>query len=111
MALIFILSATPDLRVAPDPLADYVLRKLGHLAVFGVLAVLVAWAWSGPRPEVLGFAVAVGYGILDELHQAGVAGRVGDPLDVAIDAAGAAMGVTVWAWWDRRRVDTRAGRH
>ena len=41
MTVIFVLSAQPGLRVAEDPMLDYVLRKVGHVAVFAVLAMLL----------------------------------------------------------------------
>jgi VanZ family protein len=87
----------PDLRTAPDPAADYVLRKLGHMVVFGILAVLVAWAWPWRRPIAAAFVLTVLYAATDELHQSFVPGRYGDPLDVAIDAAGAAIGLAAWS--------------
>src|SRR5665213_2086672 len=53
-ALIFLLSAQPNLRFVPDPGLDFIVRKLGHMGVFGILA-LLSWrafagttAWRGP---------------------------------------------------------------
>ena len=55
-ALIFAFSAQPNLRFVPDELLDFVVRKLGHMAVFGILALLL-WravatttAGAGPGP-------------------------------------------------------------
>jgi hypothetical protein len=39
-AIIFALSATPNLRVAQAADVDFVVRKAGHMAVFGELALL-----------------------------------------------------------------------
>jgi VanZ family protein len=36
------------------------------------------------------------YAVSDEVHQALVPGRMGSPLDVAIDAAGVVLGVLLW---------------
>jgi len=35
---IFAFSAQPDLRFLPDDFFDFVVRKVGHAGVFGVLA-------------------------------------------------------------------------
>ena len=46
-ALIFVLSAQPDLRVVPDARLDFVVRKLGHMGAFGILALLLWQALAG----------------------------------------------------------------
>ncbi|MBF6605025.1 MAG: VanZ family protein [Chloroflexi bacterium] len=93
--LIFVLSAQPDLRFASDPGLDFVVRKLGHMGVFGILA-LLAWralagttAWR--RPWAWAFALTVLCAASDELHQGFVAGRHPSATDVAIDATGALL--------------------
>jgi VanZ family protein len=89
--LIFTLSSIPDLGTGLGGW-DLVLRKLAHAAEYAVLGLLLqraldhAWA-----PFLLGVA----YAITDEIHQAFVPGRLGSPLDVAIDAAGVAVGVAL----------------
>ena len=78
-ALIFVLSAQPDLRFVPDAALDFVVRKLGHMGVFGILALLSWRALAGTtawrRPGAWAFALAVLYAATDELHQGLVAGR------------------------------------
>jgi VanZ family protein len=95
--LIFAFSAQPNLRVVPDAGLDFLVRKAGHMAVFGILA-LLAWralatttAWRRPWAPALVFAVL--YAITDELHQGFVAGRHPSPVDVGIDATGALIAV------------------
>ena len=44
--LIFALSAQPNLRFVPDAGLDFLVRKAGHMAVFGILA-LLAWRAVG----------------------------------------------------------------
>ncbi len=92
-ALIFVLSAQPDLRFVPDPGTDFVVRKLGHMGVFGILAVLLCRALAGTtawrRPWAWAFGLTVLYAATDELHQGLVAGRHPSALDIGIDAAGA----------------------
>jgi len=92
-ALIFVLSATPNLRFVSDPGLDFVVRKLGHMGVFGILALLFWRALAGTatwrRPWAWAFALTVLYAASDELHQEFVAGRHPSATDVAIDATGA----------------------
>ncbi|MCB0878502.1 MAG: VanZ family protein [Thermoleophilia bacterium] len=103
MALIFAASSRPDLRVSSVDTLDFILRKCAHMAVFGVLAILLARAMAGEwrrRPVVLAAAwlAAVAYACSDEWHQTFVRGRVGHPSDVAIDALGALLALGSAAW-------------
>jgi VanZ family protein len=93
-ALIFALSSIPSLSTGLGTW-DYILRKCAHMTEYAVLAVLLlracgsyGWAWTG----------AVAYAATDEFHQTFVRGRHGSPIDVGIDAVGAALGLGVWAW-------------
>ena len=90
--LIFAFSAQPNLRFVPDQGLDFLVRKAGHMAVFGMLT-LLAWralarttAWR--RPWVWALLFAILYAIADELHQGFVAGRHPAVVDVGIDATG-----------------------
>lgn len=91
--LIFALSAQPNLRFVPDEGLDFVVRKLGHMGVFGILALLSWRALAGTtdwrRSWAWAFALAVLYAASDELHQGLVAGRHPSAFDVGIDATGA----------------------
>ncbi len=95
--LIFAFSAQPGLRFVPDDGLDFVVRKLGHMAVYGILALLlwraVATTTARRWPWAWAVAIAVLYAITDELHQAFVATRHPSPVDVGIDAAGALIAV------------------
>jgi len=78
-----------------------------HLGLYAVLAVLLFWAIAGssgnhadpPLWTVIAvtFALAVLYGVSDEVHQAFVAGRTASEMDIAVDAAGALVGLTLAA--------------
>ena len=89
--LIFTLSSIPDLGTGLGGW-DLVLRKLAHAAEFAILGLLLlralGRAWAA-------FWLGVAYAVTDEIHQAFVPGRQGSPLDVAIDAAGVAVGVAL----------------
>ena len=89
MALIFYLSAQPDLGTGLG-VWDTILRKLAHMTVYGALWFLWwrALGYGNPLPAV---AIAIVYGISDEWHQSFVDGRHGSPIDVLIDAAGVSV--------------------
>jgi VanZ family protein len=94
MAVIFFLSAQPDLSSGLGTL-DLIGRKVIHFAQYALLAFL----WWRPlrtrldrrRAALLAFAVTAIYAATDEYHQTFVEGRSGSPFDWAIDCAGAAL--------------------
>jgi hypothetical protein len=90
-ALIFTLSAIPGLGTGLGTW-DLVLRKLAHATEYAVLGVLLLRATG--RMSVA-FVLGTLYAVTDELHQSFVAGRHASPLDVAIDAAGVAVGIAL----------------
>jgi VanZ like family len=101
MALIFVLSAQPDLNSGLG-LLDTILRKLAHMAEFGLLW----WLWwralgfAHPGPAI---AIALAYAASDELHQYFVEGRHGSVLDWCIDAAGVGLAGLAVVLRERRR--------
>ena len=94
MALIFFLSAQPSLDSGLGDW-DLILRKLAHMAEFGLLALLWWRALGSPGPAV---AIALVYAASDEWHQTFVTGRHGTPTDWVIDAAGVAVAISLAAW-------------
>jgi VanZ family protein len=101
-ALIFGFSAQPDLRFASQDTVDFVVRKAGHMFVFGVLAVLL-WRALSPAaarwPMVWAWVLAALYAASDEFHQSFTAGRHSSPIDVGIDSVGALIGLALLAAW------------
>ena len=91
MAVIFVLSAQPDLDSGLGPW-DTILRKGAHMAEFGLLWFLW-WRALGHRSIPAAAAIAIGYAVTDELHQTFVEGRHGAPLDVLIDSAGVLLAI------------------
>ena len=89
MGLIFFLSAQPDLSSGLGTW-DLILRKLAHMTEYGLLWFLW-WRALGYGNPAIPAAIAIGYAITDELHQATVEGRHGTPVDVLIDSAGVAL--------------------
>ena len=93
-ALIFALSQVPSLDSGLG-IWDLVLRKLAHAAEYALLAALLLRALARTW---LAFLIALAYAASDELHQHFVRGRAGTPRDVAVDAAGALIGLAVFSY-------------
>jgi VanZ family protein len=98
-AVIFLFSAQPDLRFVEDDGTDFIVRKAGHMGVFGILALLV---WRGlavttdlRRPWAAAILFTLAYAATDEVHQSFVAGRHMAATDVLIDTAGALLAVAI----------------
>jgi len=99
-ALIFAVSSVPDLGTGLGGW-DFALRKLAHAAEYAVLGALLVRATGR---GALAFGLGALYAVSDEIHQAFVPGRMGAPLDVAIDAIGVACGVVLWQTIRARRL-------
>lgn len=110
MALLYGISSLPG-RPLPDDPALYglfywispSLQNILHVPAFAALA--GAWRWAlgawlrASRARAIGaFAIASAYGVFDEWHQSLVPGRYGSLTDVALDVAGAALGIGVAGW-------------
>jgi VanZ family protein len=99
MAVIFWFSSQTriEVPVAFELGLGSISRKLGHVAVYAVLTILVAWALPPSRYRlVIAVAFAVLYGLTDELHQSFRPPREARLLDVGIDAIGALLGAAVF---------------
>lgn len=92
--------------------AHLAVRKTAHVAEYAFLAVLLLRALRGNSAErtppwrwrlaVLAVVISAAVAGLDELLQSRSATRTGTPWDVALDTAGALLGVAVW-WCLRPR--------
>jgi len=117
MVVILVLSAQPTLVHHPDSMVDVVLKKLGHMTVYGVLALLVWWALHTARTSVewpalaAPFVVAVLYAASDEWHQTSVPGRNGNVYDWTVDLAGAGIALVGLRIALLRREHQSAGRN
>lgn len=101
MVLIWALSSMSHILISFErvPFQD----KGVHFIEYGTLAVLLAHAvrgtWSHWRTlSVFGIAAlgATLWGLIDEIHQAFVPGRVADAQDLLADALGSVLGSTVY---------------
>lgn len=98
MALIFFLSAQPDLPHPDSGWLASLFSSGAHLLFYGVLALLLNWALgNGGWGLALAFGLTLLYGISDEFHQSFVPGRVPDAFDLLCDGLGAALALA--AWW------------
>jgi VanZ family protein len=98
MAVIFALSATPDLNSGLGTV-DLIGRKFVHAGEYALLFFLWWRALRTVAPRgraiIYALAIAIGYAATDEFHQQFVSGRHGAPLDVAIDSVGASLAAFV----------------
>jgi len=76
------------------------LRKIAHFSLFFFLAIiivticmLIRFSWR--RASIITLFICMGYAIVDESHQLFVVGRGASMRDVAIDSAGAIIGIVV----------------
>ncbi len=79
---------------------DFTVKKLGHVLLFGFLAILTYRALRGekiPRKKALAWAIIFStlYGASDEYHQSFTQGRESRIRDVFIDGVGAAISAFV----------------
>jgi VanZ family protein len=100
MLLIWVLSSMPQpFRFDFVPFRD----KGIHFVEYGTLAALLAHAVRGSWPSLrypgtflVAWSVTVLWGLLDEIHQAFVPGRVADVRDWAADALGGLLGAVIY---------------
>jgi VanZ family protein len=97
MGLIFVLSSRQKLP-QPHGISPDLQAIAGHFTVYAVLAFLIFLAlgdrgWGDGKRAIIAFVITVLYGVSDEFHQSFVPNRVPDVFDVAVDAAGALVGL------------------
>jgi VanZ family protein len=99
MALLWWSSSRRLAGIGRGVFAEFV-HNGAHVVAYGVLAAAALLAMCGVRPlrrvdAVIAVAITVAYGLVDELHQSLVPGRVSSFMDLAADAAGATLGVAL----------------
>lgn len=80
------------------------MRKVMHASVYLVLAFFIILFMNVLLNNkhywialIITMILCVGFAISDEYHQTFVSGRTGQPLDVCIDSAGAAVGTLIYS--------------
>lgn len=94
----------------------FMLRKLGHVTEYAVLATLLWRGWQArPAPPkrfgrsqaaLVILMLCATYAASDEWHQSFTASRHADGVDVLIDSCGALLGIGWGAWRSRRTTRT-----
>ena len=89
-----------------------VVRKLGHVTEYAILAALLWRAVRGVAGwqtkmsilfAVVGFGCAI-FAVSDEFHQSFVASRTASPWDALLDTVGATLAqVSLWLWHSQKR--------
>ena len=93
-ALIYYLSSIPSLKSDFSSDIDFILRKIAHMAEYGILTILLFRAYYKSNGfairKSISFAIifALTYALADEYHQSFVFGRQGSLNDVFIDGLG-----------------------
>jgi len=104
MALLMLVSLIPGHHKPGDSVFIWLvantptlMQKLLHVCFYGVLVLLLAWTIEGIQPGTYRFLIAliiaVAFGAVMEWCQTKVPGRFGTMYDVALNAAGAALGL------------------
>ena len=91
---------SPDVSDATIASVQLVVRKCGHLTEYAILAALLLRALRVVGPALIVAAIFAG---LDEFHQSFVASRTASLSDVAIDCAGALMGLAIYSLFRNRK--------
>jgi len=91
--------AGSDIRIGID------VSPFAHFGEYAILGGLLLLALDRRDRVLAAAAMASAYGITDELHQLLVPGRMSDPVDWAVDTAGALAGAAIAAWLLRRRAE------
>ena len=96
---------SPDISDAAIASVQLVVRKCAHLTEYAILAALLLRALRQHllASRSLAFLLAALYAVLDEFHQSFVPSRTGSIWDVAIDIAGAIVGLVIYVRMTRRK--------
>ncbi len=107
--VIFLLSSVPSSEIPKLEILSH--DKLIHETIFFIFGVFVYRALDPGiashvfnwKRALVSFAIVVGYGILDELHQHFVPGRTPDIYDALADATGGLISLVVMFGYVRMR--------
>ncbi len=111
----FLRSLDPHISLAAINSIQSVIRKVGHLIEYAILAALFWWALRGGTNLgtkmsllfiVVWFLCGV-FAVSDEFHQSFVPSRTASPHDVLIDICGALIGIVLCLMFSRHRLARR----
>lgn len=113
----FLLWLNPHISFQTLMLVQLIVRKMGHLTEYAILATLLWRAvrhhWPPVRksfwkPATLTLALAMIYAATDEFHQSFIPSRTATAHDVVIDIIGAMIGLLICWMFVRHRPATNA---
>ncbi len=95
MAAIFIFSSIPSKEMPFFGVLDFLVKKSGHMLGYALLgfAYLRAFNTKSKWAYLAALLAVMLYAFSDEFHQSFVPGRNSSIIDVAIDTAGAGLGM------------------
>ena len=93
----------PNLSLATMETVQLIVRKIGHLTEYAIMAGLLwraLWAGTNLKMQMMILFVAVLlpcaiFAMSDEFHQSFVASRTASPTDVMVDICGAIIGLAI----------------
>jgi VanZ family protein len=103
MLLIYYLSSITGDHLGPDILVVNLIKKLGHMIIFGILAALYLYTLKGKKSLretqgvffLLSLFLTFLYSASDEYHQSFTPGRHSSMKDVIIDVGGALVVIII----------------
>jgi len=93
----------PDISIETVVFIHFLIRKLGHLTEYAILAMLL-WrgVYRGTNLQMkmsilflLAWLAAATFAVTDEFHQSFVPSRTASPIDMMIDICGAMIGLII----------------
>ena len=90
--LIFYLTSIPNFKISDNSLISFIISNGSHFVFFGIQALLLFWTIKHKNGAI---ALTSLYGVLDELHQRYVPGRMADPIDWIVDTLGAVIFIAI----------------
>jgi VanZ family protein len=111
MVLLTFWSSQSSLPIDRPPVSTLLFglqHRVAHLVTFGVLALLVRWAFEGfPRAGLLAILWTSAFGATDEFHQLFTPRRHPGVDDWAVDTLAACLAMLAWPLVTRRRAVIR----
>jgi len=97
--VIFLASSRSHIAAPHSPFDFLRVDKIGHFAVYGLLATLLCRLGRGWRAAFWAVVATSAYGLSDEWHQSFVPGRGVEVADWVADTLGGALAVGLYAGW------------
>ncbi len=83
----------------------FLIRKAAHFFLYMILGILVSNATYDKKGKQISFMICLLYACTDELHQLFVDGRSGEFKDVCLDFVGSSIGIYLYYWFHRKKIE------